>query len=231
MTTGLGIVTKALQKAGVVTKSETIGNDEASDGLDALNALVSSWANDSMLISSRSWESFTLTAGDAQYSIGTSQDFNTSRPVYIADAYVRQDTIDYPISIIPDEVYSSSIATKTDRGAPRFLNYDNGYPTGNIRLYPVPDTIYTLHLLLEKPLSSFTLSGDVSLPPGWERALIFNLAVEISAEYGQQIDPLVYKIAQESKSAIKVAIIKNRSMDSQPESIGSRSNIYSGGFN
>ncbi len=89
MTTGLGIVTKALQKAGVVTKSETIGNDEASDGLDALNALVSSWANDSMLISSRSWESFTLTAGDAQYSIGTSQDFNTSRPVYIADAYVR----------------------------------------------------------------------------------------------------------------------------------------------
>lgn len=230
MTTARGIVTKALQKVGAIVKNETPSADEANDGLDALNALLSSWSNESMLVYKRTWENFPLVAGDVDYTIGVGQNFNTVRPTYIVEAHVRQDVTDYPLAIISDEIYNGSISDKSSQGIPKFLNYDNGYSTGTIRLYPVPDTSYTLYILTEKPLTSFALDDEVTLPPGWERALIYNLAVELFPEYGQQVDQAVYEIAKDSKRSIQSAVLKTRSMDVQPAAIGNRNNIYTGGY-
>lgn len=231
MTTALNIVTKALQKIGAIVKNESPSSDEANDGLSALNALISSWANDSMLVYARVRETLSLTAGDGVYTIGSGvYDLNTTKPTYIVEAHVRQGNIDYPLSIIPDEVFESAIADKTVRGLPTFINSDNGHNYITIRLYPLPDTNYTLYLLSEKPITgTYALSDDIDLPSGWERALIYNLAVELAPEYGQEIDQIVYKIAEDSKRYIKTAIMKNRSMDVNPLHIG-RLNIYSGGY-
>lgn len=232
MTTGLEIVTKALQKNGVLVKSETPSADEASDGLYALNVLVSSLSNDSMMIYARTDENFPLVAGTATYTIGTSQTFNTARPIYIVDAYVRQGTTDYPITQISDEGYAG-IVDKTSRGIPNFLNYTNGYSTATIKLWPVPDTSYTLYLLSEKQLATFTLAGDVSLPPGWERFLIHKLGVELAPDYGEAVDQAALvrceQIAKESEAAIRRAIMKNRSMDAAAP-VRNKNNIYTGGF-
>lgn len=230
MTTARVIITKALQKIGAIVKNESPSSDEANDGLDALNALVSSWANDSMLVYARVRETISLTAGDGIYTIGSgAYDLNTTKPTFLVEAHIRQGNIDYPLTIIPDETYESSIPDKSVRGLPTFINSDNGHPYVTLRMHPLPDTNYTLHILTEKPLASLTLDTVIELPSGWERALIYNLAVELCPEYGQQIDQLIYKIAEDSKRYIKVAIMKNRSMDVNPVYLGKR-NIYSGGY-
>jgi len=228
MTTALQIITKAMQKAGVLTKSEAPAADEAADALYALNSMIASWSNDSMLIYARTLENFPITANVAEYTIGPSQTFNTVRPLFIVNAYLRSGTYDYPISIITDENYDD-ILDKETQGTPEFLNYTNGFPTAKIKLWSTPNSNYTLYLLTEKQLTEFSsLSQEVSLPPGWERALVYNSAPEISGDYGQEVPQSVLKIAAESKAAIRKTIMKNRTMDANPPLTSGYNNVLTG---
>lgn len=230
MTTGREIVTKMMQKAGIVTKNETPAADEINDALDALNAMVSSWSNDSLLVYTRTWEEFPLVGNVSQYTIGAGQTFDTERPNQILQANVKLSgqTYDTPLSILNDVNFNIYANDATTQGLPEYLNYDGNNPSGIIRLWPVPSTGYTLFILSEKPLTAFTLDGNVDLPPGWERALIYNGAVEIAPEYGQDPSQTTFSIARESLAAIKLASAKMRNMDASPMSGGSPYQVLRG---
>ncbi len=228
MTTALTIITKAMQKAGILIKSEVPSADEASDGLDALNDLMASYSNESILITSRVTELFNLSAGVGSYTIGAGQAFNTIRPMNIVEAHINSGTISYDsMYLCPDEVYQG-LDLKTMQSIPDLLNYTNAFPYGTINLYPYPDSGYVLSLTSEKELTQFTLNQTISLPPGWNRLLIYNLAVELAPEYGQKIDPMVLKIANDAKGAVARSIMKVRTLDAPPLSQIGMFNIYSG---
>ena len=229
MTTARDLIKRSMQKIGVLVKSEAPSDDEAQDALASLNALISSWSNDSSTIVSRAWETFTLTGGDGVYTMGTGGDFNTTRPIHIIGGYIRNGTTDTTLTVVSDEAYNS-VAFKALTGIPEFVNYDNSYPTDNIRFYPVPSSSYTVFLLSEKPATEFaTLDSDLSMPLGWERALIYNLALELAPEYGQQPDPSIAKIANDSLALIRIANIRARPVDAYAEGVQIR-NINSGWF-
>jgi len=226
MTTARTIIRKALQKIGALVKSEQPSADEANDGLDALNAMIDSWGNDSLSVYARTWETFPLTSS-ASYTIGTGGNFNTARPENIVSAYLRSGTVDYPVEVIDDEAYST-IVFKSLQGISYFLNYDNAYPLGNIRLYPVPSASYSLFILTEKALTQFTnLDTALSMPPGTERALIYNLAIDLAPEYGQQVSAELAKTAAESLGLIRTKVAQVRGMDAYPKNMTVR-NIFSG---
>lgn len=229
MTEARGIIKAAMRKAGILTKTQDPSADEAMDGLQALNNMISSWSNDSMVIYSRTLQPFTLTANQRDYTIGTGGDFNTERPIKVIAAYVNVGGLDYPLVLIDDESYAD-IVFKNIGSIPEFLNFTNGYPLATIRLWPFPAADYTLSLLTEKQLTSLaSLDTVINLPPGWERALIYNLAIEIASEYGQELPDTVPMIAKESKSEIRYAIMTARSMDYLPGP-GTLGNIYNGWY-
>ncbi|NCC41538.1 MAG: hypothetical protein EOM21_19390 [Gammaproteobacteria bacterium] len=230
MTTARRIITRALQKNGVLTKSESPSSDETNDALDVLNDILALWSNEFGMIYARSWENFPITAGTGEYTIGTAATFNTSKPLFVVQAHVRQGTTDYPLDPVTDEAYNGGISDKATQGTPRFYNFDNAYPTAKIRLWPVPETSYTLYLLLEKELSTFTLNQTVDLPPGWKPALIDELAIKTAPEYGQPVTDDMRIAAKSSKYAIKTATMRTRSMDANPPALSNRLNIYSGWF-
>lgn len=226
MSTALDIITSAMRKAGILTKSESPSADEAQDGLEMLNDLLASNANDGLFVYARTLESFTLSSGVSDYTIGTGGTFNTTRPVFIASAYVRTGEIDYPLSIIQDTDYAD-IGLKSIGSIPYWLNYTNGFPLGTIKLYPVPSAGWTLFLLTEKPMSEFTLNQTVSLPPGWMRYLKNQLALEMAPEYGQPVPAETVEIAGKAMAAIKRGAARARSMDN-PTNGGGLRNIYTG---
>lgn len=228
MTTARSIIKSAMRKAGILTKTEEPSADEAADGLEMLNDLMDSWSNDSMVIYSRSLEPFTLVANQREYTIGPGADFNTPRPVRIIAAYVRVGGLDYSLQIIEDETYAG-ITFKNTGSIPEFLNFTNAFPVATIKLWPFPPAGYELFLLTEKQLETFTLDEVISLPPGWKRALIHNLAVELSPEYGQELPASVIEIAKDSKAQIRSSIMTARSMDYLPGP-GSMGNIYNGWY-
>jgi hypothetical protein len=227
MTTARQIIQRALQKNGVLTKGESPDGDEASDGLSSLNDMIASWSNDSLLIYARLSESFPLVSGQASYTIGTGGNFNTARPLQILTAFTRIGDIDYNISIIPEEAFDGIAQKNISSSIPDVLFYSAGFPLGTITIYPVPAT-GVLHIRSEKQLSSLpTLDTDIELPPGWKRALIFNLALELASEYGQQVDQATYQIAMSALNKIKTAVARNKKMDMYPYN-GSNNNVYSG---
>lgn len=227
MTTALGIVTSAMRKNGVLTKGEAPSADEAADGLEMLNDLLASLSNDSLIVYARTLENFTLVGGTSSYTIGPSATFNTTRPVKVIAAYVQSGGVDYPLTVVSDESFSA-ITYKSTSGIPEFLNYSNSYPTATIKLYPSPSSAYDLYILTEKPLTAFaSLSTVVSLPPGWERMLKHNLAMEMAPEFGQQAPAEVVEIAKESKAEIKSAVMAAKKMDWN-SGIGYDGNIYTG---
>lgn len=204
MTTVLDIITDAMKLNGTLFKGEAPSSDEAADALRTLNDMVASWSNDGLITYTRNRVYFYCTAGVSSYTIGTGGSFNTPRPFQIVTAYIRIAAIDYPIEIISDDVYERDIPYKSLRtNFPTYLNYDNGYPLGTIRLFPAPATAAELHMMLEQPLSSFaSLTDTVDLPPGWNKALKYNLAIELSPQYGTSPSQVVFAMASEAKSQI-----------------------------
>lgn len=228
MTTARDIIKRALQRNGVLTKNESPSGDEASDGLSMLNDMIGSWSNDSLLIYARVSESFPLT-GAASYSIGSGGDFDTERPLQILTAFTRIGDTDYNISIVPDIAYDGINQKSLSSSYPEILMYQAGFPLGTITLYPKPTT-GTLHIRSEKQLSEFaTLDTDVDLPPGWNRALIYNLSLELAGEYGQPVDEATYQLAMDALSKIKTAVARNKTMDMYPYN-GKDQNIYTGWY-
>lgn len=228
MTTARTLIKKAMQKVGILVKSEVPDDDEANDALDSLNALIASWSNYSYNITTRVRETFSLPT-TTNITIGTGQTFNTTRPIQIVDAYCSQGTIDYPMEIVNAEQYDS-ISFKSIQGRPQYLSYDNGYPTGNINVYPVSSGGYTLTILSEKAITGFaTLDTELNLPEGWERALVYNLALELAPEYGQQPDGSVVKIAADSLGAIRLAVVRSRPVNSDLN-LRVSGNVFDGWF-
>lgn len=229
MPTARVLITRAMQVAGILFKGEQPAADEANDALTSLNALIDSWSNYSDNIYARTYDTFPLTNA-LSYTIGAGGDFDTVRPMQIVDAYVTSGGIDYPLSIIDQESYDT-ISQKYIQSIPQYLVYNNDYPLGKIWIYPVGGSGYTLTLLSEKSVNKFaTLDTLMVLPEGWERALIYNLAVELAPEYGQQITPPVQRIALESLGAIKLAVVKSRPVMTNPQ-VFTWGNIYSGWYN
>lgn len=227
MTTARTIIKRALQLNGVLTKNESPSGDEASDGLDSLNYLISSWSNDSLLIYARLSESFPLIGGQASYTIGSGGDFNTVRPMQILSAFTRIGDTDYNMSIINGVEYDKVMQKSIQVSIPDSLFYDGNAPLGTITIYPVPTT-GTLHIRSEKRLSEFTtLDAALELPEGWERALIYNLAIEVASEYGQPANDMVFSIAMDSLAKIKTAVARNKMMNAYPD-VESPNNVFSG---
>lgn len=214
MATARDKIKNAMRKIGVLRKSENPSADEASDGLVALNNMLASWSNESLLISARVRESFALTPGTGSYTIGTGQTFNTDRPILIISAFVRENNSDYPVEIISDERYSQIGDKSTQSNLPMYLNYDNGYATGTIRLAPVPSAANALHIVSEKRITSIaTLDTTFDMPPGWDEAVEYNLAIRLAPEYGVQVPQEVASIAMSSLGNIKRSVLKNRPID------------------
>jgi hypothetical protein len=89
-------------------------------------------------------------------------------------------------------------------GRPAQLYFIAEFPLAKIKLYYVPDSAETLYLDSWKPLSSLaTAATTVSLSGEYQRALEFNLAVDLAPEYAQSLPQSVYMEAERTKNIIK----------------------------
>lgn len=211
MTTARQFINRALKKIGILGVGETISAEEAADGLVVLNDMLDSWSVDGGLVYTDTVETFTLTTA-ASYTIGSGGDFNTTRPYIITAAYVTRSggTTDYPLRMYSLEQYARLTDKSTGNGIPELIYYDNNSPLANIYLYPAPASGYTLTLHTRKPLTSFTtLDTDLSFPPGYSKAIVNNLAVDLSDEYAIQPTATLVKNADESRGIVFTANARN----------------------
>ena len=202
--TGRDLVTAALKLIGSIAPGESVTADEAVDGLASINRMIDSWSNEELLIYSVVREEFLLTAGDKDYTIGSGGNFNTTRPIRIESAAIKVGTIEYPLMLRTSMEYAEIVNKGLSSTIPKDLYYDPAYPLGIINLYPIPAAAYYLVLYSFKQISNIaTIDTSISLPPGYERALVYNAAIELSPEYGKIPNELIFNTAKESKADLK----------------------------
>jgi len=210
MTTVLEAITGSAKLLGVLFKNETLSADEATDGLNALNDMINSWSNDSSLTYANTTEYFTLASGTEEYTIGSGGGFNTTRPISISYAFIRDGSIDYPMTIIPDAEYEAIAYKGLQAGIPRLLNYSNEYPLSTISIYPSPSANYQIWLISKKPLPTYTaLTDTITFPVGWIKAIKENLALELAPQYGVEPSATLVRRAMKSMGDIKRTVAIN----------------------
>ncbi len=187
---------------------ETPSADEQIDGLTALNAMIAEWAINDLYVYSVSEEVVTWAANQTSRTIGATGTFAVERPNELQRAFQRSGTVDYPIYVIGDTEYSA-ISDKSATGTIiTHIYYDPTYPDGTLYAYPVPSVAATVHLGYLKSLQAFeTATEALALPPGYEVAIAFNLAIELAPEYGLSIPP---EVARRASSSLRNLRKQNR---------------------
>lgn len=205
------LISGSLRLIGVLSQGEDPTAQEAQDAFSALNQLLDSFTTEHLIIPNVEREVFTSVAGTQTYAMGPGATWDTTRPISIVDALTvvqgSNPEQELPMKIINENQFAQIFIKSVESTIPLWLYNDGNYPNSNINLWPVPQVNSQIVLYSLKPLARFTtLDDDISLPPGGERMLRYNLAVEISPEYGKSdLDAKIIKIAEVSKANFKRA--------------------------
>jgi len=126
------------------------------------------------------------------------------------------------------------VAKSVESTYPACLYYEPGFATGTIYLYPVPSAAHTLILTSGKIITNIsTIDTTISFPPGYEEALVYNLAVRPAPEYQKIVDREVLAVAIDSLASIKRMNTRESIMECDAGLVkqGDSFNINSGGYN
>lgn len=235
MATAIQMITRSMRLAGAIGKGETPDDDEAADGLTALNAMLDSWQLERLFVYQIQEDSYTWTATQSR-TVGSSGDFAQDLPARIdPSSYFVVSNISYPVIWLSQEDWASITSKTVTAEVPDAIYVEYGTTTHTLYAYPTPSASLTFKLRSWQRLQSFSaLTTELALPMGYERAIVFNLTMEYGPEFGAglKMDPQVPLIAAQSKAAIKT--INQPSMVAQLDSgvvalgqtAGGRYNIY-----
>jgi hypothetical protein len=206
--TVLDLIKASMRLIGAVASGEAPTAQEATDVRQVLNLLLQEWHNEG-LISQVERQSFATVSGVGSYVIGNGSTWNGNKPLQILSAVVKDSSdTETPLRLIGDEEYNR-ISDKTTFGTPDLLYYLAGALTGTIYLNSVPDAVYTVTIVNQKPFSVYdTLTEDLIFPNGYISALKYALAVEIAPEFGQQPNGFIIQQAEKKKAQLKSSNLK-----------------------
>lgn len=230
MSTWRDLIKGSLRLLGAISPGENISADEQADAFNTLKGMLDSWSTEKLVASVITREEFPLIASQSAYSMGSTGDFNTVRPLRVENAAILDNGTEIPMEILNAEQWAHVSQKDVQSTIPTRLYPEGTSPLETINLWPVPTATATLVLYTWKPLTALTnVSATISLPPGFERAIKYNLAIELAPEYGKSASAEVVATAQESKANIKRVNIKPVYVGVDPAiTRGRRFNILTG---
>jgi hypothetical protein len=192
------LITFALRTAGINGIGQTPTAEDSNTGLQLLSNIMAEWQRKRWLV----WdlvETVLVSTGAQTYTLGPSGDFPMARPDRIDAAFVRLlnpaggNQTDYPLTVIEAREDYNRIALKTMNSWPDAVFYESAWPVGVAHFWPVPFAgQYEMHIFTKAPLPVYTgLATPLNLPPEYMSAITYNLAAELSMNYGEDPRPAV----------------------------------------
>jgi hypothetical protein len=186
------IVASALRTAGILGIGQEASNDDLRDGFQHLNMMLATWNQKRAHVFGM--DDFSILAtGAVSYTVGPGGDFSIPRPDRIEAAYIRQNyeadnPVDFPLTILTSREDYSRIGLKDLSSFPSVVYYNQSYPLGELFVWPVPQSVYEIHLVVRTQLQGFATPADmVNLPPQYLDAILWNLALRLCILY--RVDP------------------------------------------
>jgi len=200
-------INRALRLLGVLAEGETPSAAVSQDSLTALNQMIESWNTERLSVFSTQDQIFNWPTSTLKRTLGPTGDFVGNRPILVDDATYFRDpgtNVSFGIKIINQQQYDG-IAVKTVTSTyPQVLWVNMTYPNIEMYIYPVPTRLLEWHIVSVQELDApATLATTLAFPPGYLRAFVYNLAMEIAPEFGVEPSAQVQRIAMTSKRNLK----------------------------
>lgn len=203
----------AFRIAGVTDRpGRTPSIDQFGDAIPTLNRMLGLWSIDPLRITGIVINAYPLVPGQKTYQIGPGgADFPAAaRPIEIQSANVIVNTttpvVREEIRLITPQQWAAISVQDIPGTIPWALYNDAGTPYSTLYLYGQALTTYQLELFTWQAIPSFAAVTDiVVLPPGYEEAIVWNLAIRLAAVFPtqQQMNPRAEIFARDALSAIE----------------------------
>lgn len=209
-TTGRALVTRALKKLQVIGGGQTPNSNDMADGFAVLNSLLDGWKADKLTIYQVDEAEFSFVAGTASYTLGIGGTFNRVRPSFLRQVSIMIYTnpalpMELPIDVFDNQQWQAVSIKATPSRLPTGVHINFTFPLMILTYWPVPnDATVKTKLYCETPLDEFaTLDTAYSLPPGYRRALEFNLAMEMAPDFEREPSQVVMQKSAEYLADIR----------------------------
>lgn len=212
------LITQACQRINIIQEGESPSAAMMADAFNRFNDFIDSvCGNDDLLIYTvlRATWTITSTKGTlaSPYTVGVGGDININRPTYLSTIRYQDTavtpTLEYPLTPLTDDAWALVPQKNLTSPLPTNYYYNPTFSAGlgSLYLWMVPSQS-SLQGVIYYPaqVTRFNAITDtIALPPGYNRFLRDNLAIELASEFRENtpVDPSLLRSAAESKAVLK----------------------------
>ena len=184
------ILYPALRLAGVLTAAgRTASPSQMADAFGSLNRMLDMWTTQRLLIYTIRVDRYPMTPSQTSYTIGpVGADFTAPRPLRINDAAIvltGATEVHTPLRVLTDHEWAAKRLREVPTTIPTEIYNDGAYPISRLYLWGYPTAGNDLELFTWSQLTRFATQEDpVAFPPGYEDAVVYNLAVRLCGQFG-----------------------------------------------
>jgi hypothetical protein len=218
--TVLDIISSALRLIGVLASGETPSAAEQADCLQVFQDMVDSWQAERLMVFTIPRLVFNLVSGQQVYAYGAQTnppsfpppDFNSPRPAMIERMGIInlnnvEQPLELPLQYLTVAQWQEIPVKNIQSALPQYCWDDNQFPWRNLSFWPIPNVPLQVAIYPWMALTSpASLTTTIANPPGYAKALRYNLAVDLAMEFpgtSLQLIQGVAAIATEAKSIVK----------------------------
>lgn len=194
MATPNDMIDQALQEIGVTAIGSAADTADRTFGLAKLNQLLDQWNTNKNAVVYLKHEIIVFGVSTPSYQIGPGApgNFSTDRPIIIdyANYIPAGSDTSTPLRINHVKDYAS-LGRTPSAGTPIQVYYQASWPYGTLWFDPYPsDVAAKVELFSRKQFANIAggaASTDYSLPPGYLKAIVLGLAIDLSQPYGKEL--------------------------------------------
>lgn len=173
------IVSDAFRRIGVAASDEAMTADQYQAGKRELRRLLLSWQN-------HGYNLWTLTEATVTLTTAVSYAMAERALRVHSVRYRNANGLDLPLEPMTRQRYYD-LPNKTATGIPHGYYYDRQLSTGTLFIWQpmAAVTTETLRVTYERPIDT---DEDIDVPPEWENAAVWNLALQLAPIYAPDRD-------------------------------------------
>lgn len=197
------ILLDSLIFVGAYAQGQTANTDDLALALRIINRKIDSLSAEKLSMVGLLRKSYALT-GASSYTYGPGMTWAaTNRPIKIKSAStIAANGTEHPARINTAEAWAA-IEDKTRTGVwAEDVFYDNGFPTGNVYVTPMPSGGNCILWTYEAIPAFPSTTGTVSLAPGFEEALVTIAAAELCIAFQRPLTQELNNAALQAKQVI-----------------------------
>lgn len=223
--TGFELARASLLVLGIVSPGEGLSPDQSQQVLANIRRMIDTWRTQRLLCYVEETHDYLLVSGQQTYTFGPGGNFDTIRPVYIDRIGVvqhrgAQNELELPLYVERSGQSWQAVLNKETRSAwPIKVYIETDYPLAKLKYWPVMNgnvTLYTRIYTFVSITGLANLSTNYTFAPGYEEALVYNLAIRLAPEWGVAMPDIVRDLANSRMADVKRTNVPNDVMVLDP---------------